>query len=588
MAVPSSIVALDIGSHTIKLGEFVSARDGSLTLQRFSSVPVGLDPNKDEGRNAAVTQAVHQALYVAGLKGGKVHFSVAGHSVFLRAVKLPPVDAMQLDQMLAFEAQQIVPFPLAEVVWDFLVLPGAGDGAEKEAIIVAIKSDLLESEYATVKDAGVDPVGIDVGPLALYNAYRYNYPQADHCVLLIDIGARSTNLLFIERDRLYTRILPLAGNTVSQAVSTEFQEPFAVSDELKVQRLGVHLGGNYPLPDDPVEARLWKLGRTVATRIQTEINRSLIFYRNQQGGTSPQQILLTGGSSRLPYLDVFLSQKFGIPVEFFNPFQNVSLPATIDRDALALAAHGMGEVVGLAVRAAGPAPAEIHLEPVSISQAKLNRSQGPWVYAALAAWVILFGLLAFALMREQTAAEAATAALQTQTAALGGVKQRMAPLVADNDALKNKFEQARKILVQRDAWIRMLDDVESKVPQGLWITQMTPTYNGQALDADPHAAAAAPGGRAPAGGSSSPSGPASQLGAPEINQLQIKGLFENGQQPEIVNRFVTALADLKWLNIDPAKTSGSIVSTDTPQAGDQQAWNYTLSLKLKQPLSLAP
>jgi type IV pilus assembly protein PilM len=585
MAVPSSIVALDIGSHTIKLGEFVSARDGSLTLQRFSSVPVGIDPNKDDGRNAAVTQAVHQALYVAGLKGGKVHFSVAGHSVFLRAVKLPPVDAMQLDQMLAFEAQQIVPFPLAEVVWDFLILPG--EGAEKEAIIVAIKSDLLEAEYAMVKDAGVDPVGIDVGPLALYNAYRYNYPQAAHCVLLIDIGARSTNLLFIEGDRLYTRILPLAGNTISQAVSTEFQEPFAVSDELKVQRLGVHLGGNYPLPEDPVEARLWKLGRTVATRIQTEINRSLIFYRNQQGGTSPQQILLTGGSSRLPYLDVFLSQKFGIPVEFFNPFQNVSLPATVDRDALALAAHGMGEVVGLAVRAAGPAPAEIHLEPVSISQAKLNRSQSPWVYAALGAWVLLFALLSFALVREQSAAEAATASLQAQTASLGAVKQRMAPLIEQNDALKNKFEQARKIIVQRDAWIRMLDDIEGKVPQGLWITQLTPTYNGQALDAEVHATTPGGGGR-PAPGGKAPSGASSQIGAPEINQLQVKGLFENGQQPEIVNRFVTALADLKWLAIDPAKTSASIVSTDTPQAGDQQAWNYTLSLKLKQPLSLAP
>jgi len=197
MAAHSPILALDIGSHTVKLAEFTSFKDGSITLQRFSSFAMGLDPNKEESRSAAVTRAVRQALNLAGIRGGKVHFSIAGHSVFMRGVKLPAVDAMQLDQMITFEAQQIVPFPLAEVVWDFLVLPSRAASSEKEAIIVAIKSDLLESEYAAVQAAGVEPAEVDVGPLALYNAYRYNYAPVDHCILLIDIGARSTNLLFI-------------------------------------------------------------------------------------------------------------------------------------------------------------------------------------------------------------------------------------------------------------------------------------------------------------------------------------------------------------------------------------------------------
>ena len=67
---------------------------------------------------------------------------------------------------------------------------------------------------------------IDVGPLALYNSYRYNYQPRETCTLLIDFGARSMNLLFIENERYYTRNLPLAGNTISQTICNELQEPF--------------------------------------------------------------------------------------------------------------------------------------------------------------------------------------------------------------------------------------------------------------------------------------------------------------------------------------------------------------------------
>ena len=594
MAAHSPILALDIGSHTVKLAEFTSFKDGSITLQRFSSFAMGLDPNKEESRSAAVTRAVRQALNLAGIRGGKVHFSIAGHSVFMRGVKLPAVDAMQLDQMITFEAQQIVPFPLAEVVWDFLVLPSRAASSEKEAIIVAIKSDLLESEYAAVQAAGVEPAEVDVGPLALYNAYRYNYAPVDHCILLIDIGARSTNLLFIEGDRLYTRILPLAGNTISQTICNEFQEPFSVAETLKIETAGVHLGGNYAGPSTAEGMRLWKLTRNVMGRIQTEINRSIIFYRNQQSGSSPQQILLTGGSSRLPYLDYFLSEKFGIPVEIFNPLRNVNIHAGVDRASLSLAAHSLGEVVGLALRASGPAPAEIRLQPLSIAAREQAQGQRPWIYAALVCWLLLFVVVAAGFWMQLQVAQKTAAALHARVQTLSATGEKMSPLESGNDALNEKFKDAQRLITQRDTWSRLLNDINSKVPQGVWITQLTPTSGGNSLDSEGSGGAGGGGAGRPPGvggarGGAASSGPGGQLGASQITQLQIKGMFEDGLQPEIVNRFVSSLAETGWFDLDASKVANAILSTDTPQPNSGQlAWNYTLSLKLKEPISLAP
>ena len=564
-----SILALDIGSHTVKFGEFSATKEGALTLHRFGSAPLGLDPNKDENRHAAVTTALRQVVGPA--KGGRTFFSVAGHAVFMRGVKLPPVDAMQLDQMIAFEAQQIVPFPLSEVVWDFLTIAGAG--GEKEAIIVAIKTDLLESENAAVRAAGLEPALIDVGPLALYNAYRYNYTPADHCVLLVDIGARSTNLLFIEGNRLYTRILPLAGNTITQTICNEFQEPFTIAETLKIEKGGVHLGGAYAQPEDRDGARLWKLGRNVLGRIQTEINRSIIFYRNQQGGSAPQQIYLTGGTSRLPYLDHFLAEKFAVPVEFFNPLRNVTVGAGIDRNGLSLTGHAFGEVVGLALRGTGPTPSAISLKPKSVSEAEKNRSQGPIVGAALFALVLAFAVPALAMyMKLGTIAET-SAALTGKIAGLKQVADNAAPLEKESDDLMRRFKAADRVLTQRDQWLRFLNTLNAKIPVGIWVTQFTPTNGGQAPDAE---------------SSDAPTPKKGKGAAAKITQIEINGICEKDQGLNALTDFVKALADTGLFDLKPEQASNAIVKGDPSESATQLGWSYVLSLKLKNPIELAP
>ncbi|SDU10314.1 type IV pilus assembly protein PilM [Verrucomicrobium sp. GAS474] len=571
MAATSPILALDIGSHTVKFGEFTATKEGALTLHRFGTAPLGLDPNKDENRYAAVTAALRQVTGKA-TKSGQTFFSLAGHAVFMRGVKLPPVDAMQLDQMIAFEAQQIVPFPLSEVVWDFLTL--SGSGSEKEAIIVAVKTDLLESEYSAVRGAGLQPSLVDVGPLALYNAYRYNYTPTDHCVLLVDIGARSTNLLFIEGDRLYTRILPLAGNTITQTICNEFQEPFSVAEKLKIERGGVHLGGGYAQPDDRDSARLWKLGRTLLGKIQTEINRSIIFYRNQQGGSAPQQIYLTGGTSRLPYLDHFLAEKFSVPVEFFNPLRNVTLGGGLDRNGLSLAGHAFGEVVGLALRGTGPTPAAISLKPKSVSESEKNKKQGPVVGAALFALALLFAVPALAIYLKMGAVEETGQALGGKIAGLKKAADAVIPLEKESDDLQRRFKAADRVLEQRDQWLRFMNTVNGKLPVGVWITQFTPTSNGQSPDAE--------GGDVPA-----PKGKKPGKG-PQLTQVEINGICEKDLTLGTLTDFVRSLAETGLFDLKPDQASNAIVKGDPTEGSTQLGWSFVLSLKLKNPIDLAP
>ena len=66
-----------------------------------------------------------------------------GHSAFSRFIQLPPVDAKKLDEMIGYEAQQQIPFPIDEVIWDYHICQDETMGAEKEVGIFAVRKEVI-------------------------------------------------------------------------------------------------------------------------------------------------------------------------------------------------------------------------------------------------------------------------------------------------------------------------------------------------------------------------------------------------------------------------------------------------------------
>src|ERR1700744_5927198 len=155
MAAAPKVLTVDLGTSTIKFAEFGVGRGGALTLLRFGVSELGLDPNKEEERAKFITPTLAKLFQENGIKGGEVYLSISGQSVFMRFVKLPPVDPAQVEQVVSFEAQQNVPVPITDVPWDYQMMPNCGAGVEAESVIVAIKKEVLEAEVASVEMAGV-------------------------------------------------------------------------------------------------------------------------------------------------------------------------------------------------------------------------------------------------------------------------------------------------------------------------------------------------------------------------------------------------------------------------------------------------
>jgi type IV pilus assembly protein PilM len=179
----------------------------------------------------------------------------------------------------------------------------------------------------------------------------------DSC-LLVDIGARTTNLIFMEQGRIFSRSVPIGGVSVTAGVAKEFEESFSLAEARKKDAGFVSLGGAYADPTDPEVARMSKLIRSTMTRLHAEIMRSISHYRSQQQGTSPARLYLCGGTSSMPYMREFFQEKLQVPIEFFNPLRNVAVAPEANAAEIARSANVMGELVGLALRAVLSCPME--------------------------------------------------------------------------------------------------------------------------------------------------------------------------------------------------------------------------------------
>ena len=192
-----SFLTVDFGAGSLKLAEFEANDAGGLTLKNFSIKPLGLEGSQEATREKAMLTALQETLAEKAIKSKSVNVCAPGFHVFSKFVKLPPVDASKVGQIIQYEAQQNVPFPLAEVVWDYQILGSAPSG-ELEVLLVAVKSDIVEGLFRVVEQAKLKLSLCDASPAALCNAFRYNYSDLEDCTMLLDIGAKTSNLLFFE------------------------------------------------------------------------------------------------------------------------------------------------------------------------------------------------------------------------------------------------------------------------------------------------------------------------------------------------------------------------------------------------------
>jgi len=470
------VLAIDIGATSIKLCEFEFDTAGVMNLSVFAYREYEEELSEDT-RMGVVSGLLRQMLAESGSRARKALLSMSGQFALMRFGKIPygNYDRKQIKQLAEFEARRNIPFAIDEVIWDYQLI--AGDDPEAvDVMSIVIKDSIVEQFTTAVTAVGLNPILVDVAPVACYNTARANDLGQDGCVAILNIGGRSTNLIFLEGEHFFARTIPIAGYSITQQIAKEFGIGLPEAEELKRHHGFVSLGGAYAEPGSETAASVSKIIRNVMARLHGEISRSISIYRAQQKGTTPVKMYLTGGSSILTYCDLFFSEKLGIPVEYFNFFPIVNILPSVDRQKLSEVAHMFSETIGLGLRYGMPCPIEISLLPKEIRRQQSLSEKKPYFVASMIAVLILFAAIWLGLARQASVTESYGKKLQEIRAGYEPVLNNIEDKVNMARQKEAQYLGLTALLLQRTTWPMLLNEIYRLKPDDVWLTDIQPIF----------------------------------------------------------------------------------------------------------------
>ncbi len=597
MASKSTSTVINLGSQRVSLASIVGGSKGSLALTRYFHHDLEGDPSSDATRIPQMQMGVKSVVDQAKLKGSLVRCAIAGQPVFMRFVKLPPLSEDKVDQIVEFEAQQNVPFPIDEVSWGYQLI-GEPGSLDVEVLLGAIKSDELTAMNSAVERSGVKTLSVDVPPMLVYNAYRYNYPDQTKPALILDVGARTANLIYAEPGRVFISSSRIGGASFTQAIAKEMEIPFEAAEQLKLQKGTINVTGEEPA--DEQAGMISTILRNAVTRLHGEIVRTNNRYKSQQEGNLPEVVYLAGRASGTPYLAHFLQEKLGVPVEYFNPLRNVSIGPKVNQDVVAAEAHTMGELVGLALRNGAQSPIELELVPEALANARDLEKRKPALILGAAAMLSALAAGAFYFTRATQVIDAKIGDLEEETAALQIVQDSIDKSADDLKAVQDKSGDFTQAVLNRTYWAEFLTDLNSRVttPE-VWFTTLSPRVGEneltRALETDMEAALGARDltrlrddedrGRGGRSGRSGRGAAAEEVKKVAVDSVVLHGLFRSPARPTIVSEvLINALQESDYFKLSGEDAEGEPIQLRdliTHSNGtDDGVWAYDFKLTL--------
>ncbi len=388
---------IDLGQCALKAIRLEEI-DGELTATAFDYVehPKILsqpDADPDELTREALTKFLERN----NLRGDLVAISVPGQSGLARFVKLPPVEEKKIADIVRFEAKQQIPFNLDEVVWDYQKI-GSGtvtDGfaMETEIGLFAMKRDMIGRYLQHFRDVNVEVQLVQMAPLALCNYVAYDLlgkgarvegeeAEKTGCVVCLDIGADSSNLVITDGDRvIWQRPIPLGGNHFTRALTKEMKLTFAKAEHLKRNAT-----------KSPDLKKILSSLKPVLNDFVGEVQRSLGYFTNTHRNAQIDYMVGMGNAFRLPGLQKYLGEKLQLEVRKVTKMQRLSGEAVVTAPTYTENILSYGVAYGLALQGIKQSRILTNLLPGEIRTERLVKAKKPW--AAAAAAVFLLGIAA--------------------------------------------------------------------------------------------------------------------------------------------------------------------------------------------------
>ena len=330
-----SSIGLDIGSGYLKVVQLKDTK-GGYELELFDMLPLPPELIVDGSiiDSLRLIDSLKELLKKAKIKTKDAVISIAGHSsVIIKRVSLPEMSEEELSESIKFEAEQYIPFDIEDVNLDFQILGPKEEAGQMDVMLVAVKKDIINEYLSVVKEAGLNPLIVDVNSFALENIYEVSYEiEPDKNIAIVNIGASTINMNILKGGiSVFTRDSAVGSNLHTEALQREFNLTYEIAERLKKGEAVENVS-----PQDALSVM-----DLASEEIIGEVNRSLEYFHEDIN-----EVILSGGCALVKDFPRLLAEKIGIEVKVMEPLKNIKIPKRFDITYIE-------EMVPMAVVAAG-------------------------------------------------------------------------------------------------------------------------------------------------------------------------------------------------------------------------------------------
>jgi len=476
MARSGAVWGIDIGQSALKAMRCRRHDDSDkIVVEAFDYIEYPKILTQPDANPAElIADALKQFLSRNEVHDDRVAVSVSGQSGLARFIKLPPVEAKKIPDIVRYEARQQIPFDLNDVIWDYQRMGGGSEESgfvlETEIGLFAMKRDAVFRALDPFVRAGIEVDIVQLAPLALYNYVVFDMlqdlptPEAydpddpPESIVLVSLGTDSTDLVVTNGFKVWQRSVPLGGNHFTKALTKEMKLTFAKAE---------HLKRNATTAQDP--KAVFQAMRPVFNDLQTELQRSLGFFTNLDRTAKIGRVVAMGNAFKLPGLRRFLAQSLGFEIERVEAFRGLIGPEVLATPAFKDNILSFGVCYGLCLQAMGSAGLRTNLLPKEITRDRLIRRKKPW--AVLAAALVLLAILVNVAAHSVQVSTVRESQWKPLEKAASDVDSRSKNMTSEETAALAKFKETKhhgdnliENLDRPKRWLELLAAIDKCLP----------------------------------------------------------------------------------------------------------------------------
>ena len=471
------VIGLDIGTHAVSATELRLGRGGQVTISRFGQVAIrpGAVKSGEVIDTAEVSAAIKRLWREGGFTSKQVIVGVGNQRVVVRPTEMPAMEMEDLRSAVEFQAQELIPIPLDQVILDYQVLERFinHDGAEMlKVLIVAARRDMVSNVMSAVGDAGLEATLVDLVPFALLrslvdlSAFNELEVADAYGEAIISFGAGITTMVVHEFGiPRFIRTLGIGSHEITQAIADDLEVSLDEAEGLKRQ-VSIGIRG--------IEA-VDRAAAAINSRLDPfieEVKDSLEFHTSQASSARLGRVIVTGGGRRVPGLIERLESGLGCEVVIGAPFARFEmgrLNFTPDQLRVAedLAAVSLG--LALAGRPVERGARRLTLMPPEVNERKEQRRNAVLVGAG----VLVFGAGLFWMgQSRQSKADEAEARSQREQANVVDLQEQVTllqPVALFEAEVDNRQALIEQSLQHDVTWTKLIQEVATVMPDDVWI-----------------------------------------------------------------------------------------------------------------------